>query len=83
MSKQNPYNPWDYKPWWCQPWSIILTSVVIISSSWLIFQRIWLTGIVGLPILTWAGFFLFIWPKRLRDYYEQTSQNFTPPNSGA
>ncbi|MCT7950882.1 hypothetical protein NG798_13870 [Ancylothrix sp. C2] len=79
MSKQNPYNPWDYKPWWCQPWSIILTSAAIISISWLSFQRIWLTGIVAVPVLTWAGFFLLIWPKLQSNYYQQTSQNSTPP----
>ncbi|HEY9811554.1 MAG TPA: DUF6737 family protein [Halomicronema sp.] len=84
MSKKNPYNPWDYKPWWCQPWSIILTSIIIISSSWFLFQRIWLTGLVAVPMLTWAGFFVLLWPK-LQNYqeqntnYPQTSENSNPP----
>ncbi|NES98992.1 MAG: hypothetical protein F6K61_00145 [Sphaerospermopsis sp. SIO1G1] len=56
-------NPWNYKPWWCQPWSIILTGLTLISASWLIFKLIWVTIIVAIPVLTWMGFFLLIWPK--------------------
>jgi len=63
MSEQKPLNPWDYKPWWCQPWSIILTSVILISGSWLLFKIIWLTILISIPVLTWMGFFVFIWPK--------------------
>ncbi|NER33618.1 MAG: hypothetical protein F6J93_06105 [Oscillatoria sp. SIO1A7] len=63
MSQQQPISPWDYKPWWCQPWSILLTGVSLISSSWFIFHRIWATAIVALPVLTWMGFFLLLWPK--------------------
>ncbi|MBD2436672.1 DUF6737 family protein [Nostoc sp. FACHB-110] len=63
MSEQKPLNPWKYKPWWCQPWSIILTSVILISGSWLLFQIIWLTILVAIPVLIWMGFFVFIWPQ--------------------
>ncbi|NET71757.1 MAG: hypothetical protein F6K62_12735 [Sphaerospermopsis sp. SIO1G2] len=56
-------NPWNYKPWWCQPWSIILTGLTLISASWLILKLIWVTIIVAIPVLTWMGFFLLIWPK--------------------
>ncbi len=61
------FNPWNYKPWWCQPWSILLTGITIISSSWLIFRTVWLTVIVSIPILTWMGFFLIIWPKLMAE----------------
>ncbi|OZH53649.1 hypothetical protein AFK68_16190 [Hydrocoleum sp. CS-953] len=61
------FNPWNYKPWWCQPWSILLTGITIISSSWLIFRMVWLTVIVSIPILTWMGFFLIIWPKLMAE----------------
>jgi len=57
------FNPWNYKPWWCQPWSILLTGITIISSSWFIFRTVWLTVIMSIPILTWMGFFLILWPK--------------------
>jgi len=61
------FNPWNYKPWWCQPWSILLTGITIISSSWLIFRMVWLTVIVSIPILTWMGFFLIIWPRLMAE----------------
>ncbi|MBW4605089.1 MAG: hypothetical protein KME29_37465 [Calothrix sp. FI2-JRJ7] len=63
MSKQQPVNVWDYKPWWCQPWSILLTGTTIIGASWIIFKIIWLTILVAIPILTWMGFFLLVYPK--------------------
>ncbi len=63
MLEDKQINVWDYKPWWCQPWSIILTTVTIISASWLIFKIIWLTILVAIPILTWMIFFIFIYPK--------------------
>jgi hypothetical protein len=63
MSEQKPVNVWDYKPWWCQPWSILLTGTTIIGASWIIFKIIWLTIIVAVPILTWMGFFLLVYPK--------------------
>ncbi|WP_017652940.1 DUF6737 family protein [Fortiea contorta] len=63
MSQQKPLSPWNYKPWWCQPWSILLTGVSLISGSWLIFKNIWITVIVAIPVFTWMGFFLLIWPQ--------------------
>lgn len=63
MSEKQKINPWNYKPWWCQPWSIMLTGLTLISGSWLIFKLIWLTILVAIPVLSWMGFFLLIWPK--------------------
>ncbi|MBH8573688.1 hypothetical protein I8752_11790 [Nostocaceae cyanobacterium CENA369] len=63
MSEQKPLNPWNYKPWWCQPWSILLTGLILISGSWLLFQTIWLTILISIPVLIWMGFFLLIWPQ--------------------
>lgn len=63
MNEKQTINPWNYKPWWCQPWSIILTGITLISGSWLILKLIWLTIIVAIPVLSWMGFFLLIWPK--------------------
>ncbi len=62
-SKQKPGSPWHYKPWWCQPWSILLTGITLISGSWLLFKTLWLTILICVPVLTWMGFFLLIWPK--------------------
>jgi hypothetical protein len=65
MSEQQTISPWQSKPWWCQPWSIILTSLTLISGSWLIFKIIWLTILVAIPLLIWMGFFLLIWPRMM------------------
>jgi hypothetical protein len=54
---------WDYKPWWCQPWSILLTGITIIFGSWLVFKIIWLTVLISIPILSWMGFFILVYPR--------------------
>jgi hypothetical protein len=63
MSEQKPVSPWRYKPWWCQPWSILLTGLILIGGSWILFKIIWLTILVSIPVLTWMVFFLLIWPQ--------------------
>ena len=65
QADQRRLSPWQLKPWWCQPWSILLTGVVIITGSWLLFHWIWLTALVTVPILTWMGYFLLVYPKLL------------------
>ncbi|WP_041237784.1 DUF6737 family protein [Gloeothece citriformis] len=71
MSKS--LNPWNYKPWWCQPWSILLTGVLIVGGSWLMFQTIWVTVLVAMPILVWWIYFLILWPKFVRSQILLTS----------
>ncbi len=63
MTSEKPINVWQYKPWWCQPWSILLTGITVISGSWLLFHKVWLTILVSIPLLTWMAFFLLIYPK--------------------
>ncbi|MEO1377194.1 MAG: DUF6737 family protein [Cyanobacteria bacterium J06635_10] len=63
MTAEKPINVWQYKPWWCQPWSILLTGITLITGSWLLFHKIWLTILVSIPLLTWMSFFLLIYPK--------------------
>ena len=65
MTVEQTDSVWNHKPWWCQPWSIILTSLTLISGSWLIFKIIWLTILVAIPLLIWMGFFLLIWPQMM------------------
>ncbi len=67
-SPQPTRSPWNDKPWWCQPWSVLLTGISAIAGSWWLAKMIWLTIIVAIPILTWMGFFLLIWPKLMMDY---------------
>ncbi|MCC5896952.1 MAG: hypothetical protein EA395_16260 [Phormidium sp. GEM2.Bin31] len=64
MSDRPPsLNVWHYKPWWCQPWSIVLTGVGLIGASWLLFHRLWLTGLVAIPLGAWMGYFLLLFPR--------------------
>lgn len=58
---------WQHKPWWCQPWSIALTAFSVTAGSWLLFHRYWLTGLVGLPMMTWMTFFIFIYPRLMAE----------------
>ncbi|MBE9216555.1 hypothetical protein IQ247_28510 [Plectonema cf. radiosum LEGE 06105] len=63
MTSNKPINVWQYKPWWCQPWSILLTGATLITVSWLLFHKVWLTILVSIPLLTWMSFFLLIYPR--------------------
>lgn len=60
------YNPWSDKPRWCQPWTILLTGFSLIGGSWLVFHRVWVTGLVSIPLGVWMGFFVLLWPKLMR-----------------
>lgn len=62
-TNQTNINVWDYKPWWCQPWSIVLTGIALISGSWLLSHKIWLTAIASVPVLIWMSYFILLYPK--------------------
>jgi hypothetical protein len=64
-STSETYDLWKSKPWWCQPWTIILTGVIIIAGSWLVFHKIWLSLIVAIPIVVWWTYFLVLVPRLL------------------
>lgn len=65
------FSPWHYKPWWCQPWSILLTgAIAIFLPAWLT-RNPWLTAGVALPISLWWGYFLILWPRLLKAYYQK------------
>jgi hypothetical protein len=64
---QTPDSVWQHKPWWCQPWSIILTAATLVGGSWLLLHRVWVTGLVAVPVLTWMVFFVGIYPKLMAD----------------
>jgi hypothetical protein len=69
----NTLNIWHYKPWWCQPWSIILTGIVVISTSWLLWHALWLSIVVAIPINIWWVYFLLLYPKMAQEMMSQTS----------
>ena len=54
---------WDHKPWWCQPWTILTTGVVLITLSWLLLHRWWITGPFALGIGAWWWLFLVAVPS--------------------
>jgi hypothetical protein len=58
-------NLWEHKPWWCQPWTIILTGIIIVAGSWLVFQTIWLTVPIAILIVLWWTYFLIVVPRLL------------------
>jgi hypothetical protein len=41
----------------------LLTGITLIAGSWFLAHTVWLTGLVAVPILTWMGFFLLVWPQ--------------------
>jgi hypothetical protein len=59
----NTLNVWHYKPWWCQPWSILLTGMIGITTTWLLWHTIWLSIVVAIPISIWWVYFLLIYPR--------------------
>ncbi|HEY9910048.1 MAG TPA: DUF6737 family protein [Thermosynechococcaceae cyanobacterium] len=61
---------WQLKPWWCQPWSILLTGVSLILGSWFLFHKIWITLLIALPVLSWQGFFLLVYPRLMQGEME-------------
>ncbi|MGI0485024.1 DUF6737 family protein [Pantanalinema rosaneae CENA516] len=66
MATNQPASVWHYKPWWCQPWSILLTGCGLIGGIWWLTQIIWLTILVAIPVLTWMGFFLLLYPRLMQ-----------------
>lgn len=72
-STGNSASVWSYKPWWCQPWSILLTGTGLIGGSWALSDRIWVVGLVAVPILIWMGYFLLVYPRLFRQAIEQNS----------
>jgi hypothetical protein len=71
---------WSHKPFWCQPWTIVLTGVMIITGSWLLLHRLWVTvpvsGVIGL----WWYFFLGVMPRLVREMAEQTTKPSINPS---
>ncbi len=63
FSTAESLTPWNYKPWWCQPWSILLTGILLVSASWIITTRVWVTVLVCAAILAWWTYFLILWPR--------------------
>ena len=72
MTKPNSIDVWQDKPAWCQPWTIILTGITLISASWLLFHRLWLSLPIASLILLWWGYFLVLYPRLINQMANQT-----------
>ncbi len=57
---------WSLKPWWCQPWSILLTGALVITASWFLLHRWWISAPVAVAVLAWWGLFLVAVPGAYR-----------------
>ena len=62
---------WDLKPKWCQPWSIISFGVLVIASSWTLFNKLIITLILGSIIIIWWVLFLIIVPYSYKSISEK------------
>ncbi len=54
---------WDQKPYWCQPWSIITFGISVLSFSWILFNNLIISVIVGFFIIAWWIVFLILVPS--------------------
>ncbi|MGF1458560.1 MAG: DUF6737 family protein [Leptolyngbyaceae cyanobacterium] len=79
MPQSSQFSVWQHKPRWCQPWSILLTGITVISGSWLLFHRYWLTGLIALPITAWMGFFILIYPRLMAESVLTTDLSLPSP----
>ncbi|MGV2831685.1 DUF6737 family protein [Myxosarcina sp. GI1(2024)] len=75
-TKSSTSSVWNYKPWWCQPWSIILTGISIIGGSWLLFNIIWISVLISIPIVVWWIYFLIFYPQMMKKYLTSQSSEF-------
>ncbi|WP_353291490.1 DUF6737 family protein [Synechococcus sp. M16CYN] len=57
-----PASFWKLKPWWCQPWSIVLTGVIVIAGSWIVFHRFWISLPAAVAVGIWWCLFLILVP---------------------
>lgn len=57
---------WAHKPFWCQPWSILATGVLVVSASWLLLHRWWISLPLALAVLAWWLLFLLLVPAAWR-----------------
>ena len=54
---------WDLKPYWCQPWSIISFGIFVLTFSWILFNNLIISLIIGLIIIIWWILFLILAPN--------------------
>jgi len=78
MTEGRDLSIWSRKPWWCQPWSILITGVAVVTISWLLFGRWWLSVVVAIAVLLWWGVFLVLVPAAWRQEAQTTAAASSP-----
>ena len=63
MDSNSKKNFWSVKPYWCQPWSIISFGILVLISSWILFENLIISLIVGFFIVIWWILFLILAPN--------------------
>jgi len=82
MREDQDLSIWSHKPWWCQPWSILLTGIAVVTISWLLFGRWWLSSVVAIGVLLWWGLFLVLVPAAWRQEAQAAAAASPPGPSG-
>ena len=54
---------WDLKPYWCQPWSIIGFGALVLIFSWIFWENLIISIIVGFFVVIWWILFLILAPN--------------------
>ena len=62
---------WDTKPRWCQPWSIICFGILVLVSSWILFNNILITLTLGFFVIIWWIVFLILAPNSYEVFNEK------------
>ena len=68
-----PDSIWASKPWWCQPWTIVLTGLVLVTGSWMLLQRWWISVPLAMAVLAWWVLFLGVVPAAYRQQQQRES----------
>ena len=63
MDSNYKKNFWSLKPYWCQPWSIISFGILVLSFSWILFNNLIISLIIGFIIIIWWILFLILAPN--------------------
>ena len=63
MKSNSKENFWDLKPFWCKPWSIICFGILVLIFSWILFNNLIISSILGFLILIWWIVFLILAPN--------------------
>ena len=73
MESNSEKNFWDLKPYWCKPWSIISFGILVMIFSWILFNNIIFTSVLGIIIIIWWILFLILVPNSYKVITDEKS----------